>query len=98
MDRHSALIAQNKAGLLRGADAKRKAGIITPAEKRDIIDMVNLADLDLFQPLIFVIPCTPAIRKVAQVVPHTGRANPLYEEYVISELSREDFDVIDPNP
>jgi hypothetical protein len=51
-DRHSAKIAQNKIGIIRGASVKRAEGIITKAQEKEIVAVVNAAETADFAPLI----------------------------------------------
>jgi len=55
-DRHSAKIAANKAGLLRGMERKRAAGEITDEQASEIASILDAAEPRDFRPLIFVIP------------------------------------------
>ena len=51
-----AKISLNKSGILAGADIQLRNGAITDSERLDIIEIVNLAEVEEFRPLIFVIP------------------------------------------
>ena len=92
-DQHSALIAQNRMGVSSGAIAKLRQGKITRSQKNDILTMASAADVQMFRPLLFVIPyCT--VKHLLKKVPLGERANPLSLEYKIEKLPRAFFDVI----
>ena len=55
-DRHSAKIAQNKIGIIRGASFKRGAGKIAEAQEKEISAIVDTAETADFRPLLYVIP------------------------------------------
>ena len=93
-DRHSAKVEENKYGILKGAKEKKKAGIITNREAKDIIKIVGHAETFDFRPLVYVIPYH-LVAKIVEEVPVEKRAHPLSLEYVIEELSRKFFDVIE---
>ena len=44
-DRHSAKIAANKTGILRGVEAKRSAGLISPEIASEIASIVEAAEI-----------------------------------------------------
>lgn len=92
-DRHSAKVQANKAGILRGADSKRKAGVITAQQQRDIASMVEGADLSYFSPLLYPI-LYERVSALLREVPISEKAHPFYKEYIIEELPRKHFDPI----
>jgi hypothetical protein len=93
-DRHSAKIAANKAGILRGVEHKLAAGEITPEQASEIASIVAAAEAQDFKPLIFVVPFA-LVAKLLRTVPVSQRAHPLSDEFIIDRLPRENFDVID---
>lgn len=93
-DRHNARIQQNRIGLAKGATIKHKAGVISAAQKKEILSIVQQAHTSMFRPLIYVIPYSSVIRMI-QPVSVEDRANPLSAEYMIECLSRVHFDIID---
>lgn len=95
-DGHSDKIKENRAGILRGATEKLKAGKITAQQQQDIATTVEIAQSTLYEPLILVIPYTVAVRRLVTPVPVGRRANPLSAELIIPELPRRLFDVIRP--
>lgn len=93
-DRHNARIQQNRIGLAKGAVIKHKAGVINSPQKKEILAIVQQAATPMFRPLIYVIPFL-TVHELVKQVPVSDRANPLSAEYVIEELPRCHFDVID---
>ncbi len=93
-DRHSAKIAANKAGILKGMEYKMAAKEITPEQASEIASIVDAAEPQDFKPLIFVVPFG-LVEKLLQPVPISQRAHPLSDEFIIDRLPRENFDVID---
>jgi hypothetical protein len=93
-DRHSAKVQENKMGILRGATLKRAAGLITESQEREIVAIVEKAETRDFRPLLYVIPFASVSRVVAEV-PVENRAHPLAQEYLIDQLSRDCFDVVE---
>ncbi|HZE83884.1 MAG TPA: hypothetical protein VE035_06215 [Puia sp.] len=93
-DRHSAKIKENKLGVLRGAAIKRKQSIITEKEEEEIKEIVGNTETRDFRPLFYVIPYGK-VEHLLRSVPVADRAHPLSVEYVIEELPRNLFDVIE---
>lgn len=93
-DRHNARIQQNRTGLANGAVMKHRAGVISLSQKKEILAIVQQAATGMFRPLIYVIPFLP-VHKIVKQVSVNDRANPLSVEYVIEQLPREHFDIID---
>jgi len=93
-DRHSTKIVENKTGILRGAELKKEAGVITVQQERDIISIVERAEQIDFRPLLYVIPYV-GVADIVREVPVEDKAHPLSQEYRIESLSRRLFDVID---
>jgi hypothetical protein len=90
---HSAKIAENRLGILKGAATKRVANVISDDELAEINAIVSEATIGDFQPLLYVIPYE-AVASLAIPVPVAQRAHPLSEEYVIEALPGDLFDVI----
>lgn len=93
-DRHSAKIKENKIGLLRGASFKKGQGVITQEQEDEISQIINNAEIRDFRPLLFVIPYEQT-KHLIRAVPIADRAHPLSIEYVIEDLPRNLFDVIE---
>jgi hypothetical protein len=93
-DRHSSKIRENKVGLLRGATIKKGLGVINEYQEEEIKAIVESAEIRDFRPLLYVMP----FDKVAHLlknIPIADRAHPLSVEFVIEELPRNLFDVIE---
>ena len=93
-DHHCAKIESNRIGILRGATVKAKANLITAKQRRDIFAIVERAETRDFRPLIYVIPFQ-SIGALIKEVSVKEKAHPLSEEYVIRNLPRSCFDVIE---
>jgi hypothetical protein len=93
-DRHSSKVTENKIGILRGAAAKHGAGVITPNQRDEISYIVEEAQVSDFRPLLFVIPTVNVVASIVEPPPQ-DKAHPLSEEYIIPELPRAHFDVIE---
>ncbi len=93
-DKHSAKILLNKSGILAGADKQLANGVISNSERLDIIEIVKLAEVELFRPLIFVIPFDGVIN-IAKKADIRLTAGLFSKEYIIDKLPREKFDIID---
>jgi hypothetical protein len=93
-DRHSAKVAQNRLGIQRGADVQFRKGTISTAVRDEILSIVDAAEVRDFRPLLFVIPFAPVASLLVQV-PIKARAHPLAEEYILSNLPRAAFDVLE---
>jgi hypothetical protein len=68
--------------------------VITEQAFRDIGTIIDAAPLPEYRPLIYVIPLSGA-RSLLEDVPIEDKAHPLSEEYIIRELPREAFDIIE---
>lgn len=93
-DHHSSKIEQIRAGIIKGASAKRNNGIITKEQEQEIIDIVNAAEIGDFRPLIYVIPVSK-VESIVKPVSVKFRADKFSQEYIIEELHKNLFDVID---
>ena len=93
-DRHSTKIEMNKAGILKGAIAKEKAGVINKRQRLEIYAIVRRAETKDFRPLLYVIPFQPVAKLVKEVTVEE-RAHPLSVEYKIEQLHRRYFDVVE---
>ena len=71
-----------------------KAGVITSQQSADIGMVIDASRLADFRPLVFVIPVT-GVDGLVEDVPVQDKAHPLSEEYIIRNLPRQAFDVIE---
>ena len=93
-DEHSNQIATNREGLVLGAEAKEKQGVIDPLTYQYIEQMVRQAPLRDFSPLLLVIPYN-SVRRMVKPAPVSAAARATSEEYVIERLPRSCFDVLE---
>jgi len=92
-DRHSPKIRENKRGILKGAKTNLVRHRITQSQYDDICDVVRLAQIQDFAPVLYVIQYSAVASLIAPVAA-ARRANPIVIEYLIEELPRSAFDVI----
>jgi len=95
-DRHSSWIRANKVGILRGATRKKAAGVIDEDQEKEIISIVDQAQLADFRPLVFLIPAENVTHRLIKVPP-SDRAHPMSIEYRIEDLPRNSFEIIQPS-
>lgn len=93
-DKHSAKIKENKVGILKGATFKKRAGVINDQQEKDIAAIVDIAETWDFRPLLYIIPFD-LVKGLIKDVPVSERAHPLSIEYVIEQLPRQYFDIIE---
>lgn len=92
-DRHADELKKNIAGILRGADAKLKAKIITAEAHKQIQEIVALAEYKDFLPVIYVVNSSKVKGRCLEVsLPE--RASDESVEYKIEALRREEFQII----
>lgn len=93
-DLHSAKIDKNREGIIAGACAKFESGIISASQYYEIKDLAALSEIDLFWPLILVIPRKP-VEKLLKPVELKYKAHLMSEEYIIECLPRAKFHAIE---
>ena len=93
-DSHSDIIKQNRLGLTRGATFQEQAGIIDATKRKLITGMARKAALDDFVPLLLVMPYE-RVRHLAEPANLTNRAGVTSQEYIIKQLPRDCFDVLE---
>lgn len=93
-DSHSSFVDRNRVGILRGAALKKAANVITDDQEAEIAEIIKLADVRNFVPLLYVIPYA-LVKDRAKIVPPKERAHPMSVEYRIEELPRSCFDVLE---
>ncbi len=92
-DKHSSRIASNREGLLKGAEEKFKLQVIDEQERLEIIEIVEAADFNAFQPFIYIIPFSE-VRNQAKPVGIAERASPTSIEFRIEDLRESQFHLI----
>ena len=92
-DLHSALIAEQKSGLRKGAEEKLNAHIIVTTERDEILQVVDSAPLSEFKPLIYIMVFDD-VKLLAKRVAVAKRAHPLSEEYIIEALPGDAFEIL----
>jgi|ERR1700761_230034 len=92
-DRHSAKIAAQKASFEKLASMWLTAGEINASQKDEIIYLVENAGINHWRPLLYVIPRIPVESRL-KTVPMDKRAG-LGPEYIIEDLRRSEFDIIE---
>lgn len=92
-DMHSAKIIAQKASFKSIAIEWEKNGEIASNDKEEIIYMVDTSDFELWKPLLYIIPYAP-VKSRLLTVPISQRAG-VGEEYIIPNLKRSEFDIIE---
>lgn len=92
-DRHSQVIKNNIAGILRGASEKHKEGVIDDSIYVRIQQIVNCADYEAFAPVLYIIN-TDLVKDRCIEVPPEERASNSSIEYNIIDLSGGEFQII----
>jgi hypothetical protein len=93
-DRHSAAIKQSRSGVLRGAEANHKAGLVSDFQYSEITFTVENAHIREFRPVLYVIPFD-RVREMATEVPAHERASPFSVEFRFTRLRNDCFDVLE---
>lgn len=91
-DGHADIIKSNKVGLIRGANARYDNKMISEETRQEIEQIVNLAGNDQFKPLFMVIPYQK-VKGIVTTAPVAAKANPLSQEFIITDLPRKYFDI-----
>ena len=92
-DLHSPHIANNKSGLKKGVINMFDTGTIDGIEFARINKIIDSASIDMFNPLVFVIPRISVESRV-RLVDVAEAANPLSVEYQIPDLKRCEFEIM----
>lgn len=92
-DRHAKEIANNMAGILRGASAKLEGGIISKKEYNKIRKIVSGAEYEAFFPVLYIIESEKVKTKCLEVLPQ-DKASDEAVEYKIENLAANEFEVI----
>jgi hypothetical protein len=92
-DLHNTKIKDNKAGILKGALAKKTAGVIDGQGFSDINSIVSAATAQDFTPILYIIPLD-RVANLVTPVPVGQLAHPLSIEFIIEYLPSDSFDII----
>jgi hypothetical protein len=92
-DEHSLQIDGNRRGLLFGASIKEQQGVIDQLTRQRIEAVVTRAPIRDFSPLLLVIPYA-SVSGIVKPADITAAARATSEEYIIDELPRSCFDVL----
>jgi hypothetical protein len=93
-DRGHLKIAQQKSALTAQAVFWKDAGKITEDEMVELQQMIQLADFMDWRPVIYVIP-RHLVSARLEIVPPVKRATATGVEYIVSDLHRSEFDLIE---
>lgn len=93
-DQHNAKIKEQRNGLKKLARQWLKASEITQPEHDDIIFDLDNRGLEIWRPLIYVIPRAGLAAGRIQPVPASKRAG-MGKEFIIADLKGDEFDVIE---
>jgi len=96
-DRHSSNIEMNKRGLLKGAAERHKQSLISDRQREIVEEIINFAELTYFMPLLVVMPFD-LVKDLIAAVPSIRKASVSSEEYIIENLPRACFDVLELKP
>ncbi len=94
-DRHTKEIEDNKAGILRGAQAKLEAGVIDNNQYSEICQLVNLANYEDFFPVLYIIDKDKVGDTRCKEVDKKDRASDTSIEYKIFDLKEGEYELID---
>lgn len=92
-DTHSAKITAQKASLQAMAVKWKAECEISTLEMEEIIYMVTTGPMELWRPLLYVIPLPQPVARL-QLVPIEKRAS-IAKEFIITDLRRSEFDLVE---
>ncbi len=92
-DLHNTKIKLNRTGIRRGADAMMAKGVITSAQRLEILEIGRRAPMQQFRPLLCIVSRLEAV-PYCHPVAISKKANPLSHEYILADLPQAAFDVI----
>jgi hypothetical protein len=93
-DFHSDVILKNKAGLLRGVEAKKAEGVIDETTSMKLRSLIENASIFYYSPLIYIIDFSK-VYGICEKVPEHEKASTGSDECRISHLQRDYFEIID---
>lgn len=70
---HSEVRRKKRKGLIRGAEAKLRDGVITAAQFKEIKRMIQRSPAHEFRPVLYVIPYSSVREKVVEASVRSGR-------------------------
>ena len=94
LDRHSSKIQEQKLSLARLAAEWKEANELSADQAEEMIYIVNQGSIEDFSPLLYVIPGEKVAPRL-QVVAANKRANLMSREYIIPDLKRHEFDIVE---
>ena len=94
-DRHAKEILENMSGLMRGADAKLSAGVITEEQHNEICHLISYARYEDFYPVLYVIDVNKVGADRCIEVDKKDRASDESVEYRIFDLKEGEYEIID---
>lgn len=89
-----ATIVKHKIGLLRAASEKRQQEVITEEEEQKIIDIIGVAPIGDYRPVIYVIS-TNKVENLIEAASHTKKDGVFSQEFLIRELPGDLLELID---
>jgi hypothetical protein len=93
-EQHSAVLENKRQGLLRGADTRRREGMIGDSDFDQIRQTVETSPLNDFRPVLYVVPYE-RVRGTVVEAPVEERAHPSSIEYKVDPLPRDCFDMLE---
>jgi hypothetical protein len=93
-ERHSELMKRSRTGIVSGAKAKLKAGVITRQRRDEIEEIVEDSHPREFRPVLLVMPYD-AVRDRVVEASVRQRAHPMSIEYLVEQLPRDCFDMLE---
>ncbi len=93
-DKGSEKIASVRVGIVNGAHTKLSDGKISSEIFDEIMLVIDRCEIRDFRPLLYLLPREGVADKL-KPVPVDQRAHPLSMEYIIENLSKPEFDVIE---
>jgi hypothetical protein len=93
-DEHASKITSQKAMLTGLAADLHNQGRLTQDQRDEIVAIVQGARFDDWRPLLYVIPCSPAIVARTTPVPRAKRASH-EEEFVVADLRPTEFHMLE---
>jgi hypothetical protein len=91
---HSTVRIKKREGLIRGAEAKLRDGLITAAVFDEILRTVEKSPVTDFRPVLYVMPYE-RVRDTVVEASVEERAHPLSIEYRVDPLPRDSFHVLE---